>query len=267
MAESTELATADIELLAELDRMNDDGRSKPKTDGFKLPILKVSYDPEHRGKFHLNKDGVDYFADKVTLRVLLQSFTWSHRDFESATTICETIEVRNLFTEEPIDTKGTLRCGKPKSKDMDDETRKKWEHIKYTRILRGIVDIGDELKNEPCIMFQSGSANIRKFDEDYVRSGNLKGHYRDHKLELSSEQKKKGATTYFVVHFKPQWNEIQPMDQKTIQTLKILSEQVNNKNGYIREKYTQALKNESIDTTNIEALREVLDNEFDQPNA
>ena len=57
------------------------------------------------------------------------------------------------------------------------------------------------------------------------------------------------------------------MDQKTIQTLKILSEQVNNKNGYIREKYTQALKNESIDTTNIEALREVLDNEFDQPNA
>jgi len=263
---NTEISTVDLNELAELDRKYSDGRdsgSSGSKDGFSLPVLKVSYasspDP-HRGQMTVNHNGKDLFAKTVWFRPLVNTFKWQHFDFDTNQMMVETIEVRNLFEDEPIDTKGTLRCGKPPSKGMSDEQRNKWKHISYSRILRGLVDIGDE-KNIPCIMFLKGGNRDRIWDQ-YISKISRETHIRTHKVEISVERQKKGAIEYFTLNFSPDLSKVLPVDQPTIDTWKIMQNQIDEKNAIVREKYTKALKENNLDTASIDVLKNALNEEL-----
>lgn len=257
-----EIVAVDQELLAKLDAMNDDGRSSSNrsSDGVTTPILKISYNNGHAGHFHMNYQGQDYFSEKVSFRPLVQSFKWSHFDFDTKEMVVETIEVRNIFQEEPIDTKGTIRCGKPPSKNLDKEARDKWKHITFNRILRGVVDIG-ELTNIPCIMFLKG-ASRDVFESQYFDRLSGSQHMRDFKCELSTKQEKTGAVKYFVLVVDPKFDDQIPVDQPTVETIQVFTKQIEDKNKAIRDKYTETLKANNEDQTSIKALKDALDDEF-----
>ena len=256
-----EIMQVDTELLNKLDRINDDGSSSTKTqDGTSLPILKVDYSDGNEGKLSITIDGQEVRAETVWLRPLINSFKWSHYDFDQKEMMVETIEVRNIFQEEPIDSNGTLRCGKPRSKDMDQDTRQKWKHINFQRIIRGLVDIGEHT-NIPCIMFLKG-ASRDTIDEQYFKKLSGNNHMRDFKVAVSTKSEKRGSVKYFVVNFMPDLEHPIPVDQPTVETIQIMTNQIEEKNKAIREKYTQKLKDKNLDNTSIDALKDALEDEF-----
>lgn len=257
-----DIVAVDTELLNKLDAMNDDGKkSSAKTqDGTTLPILKVDYGEDNDGKLHININGEDHYSDTVWFRPLINSFKWSHYDFDKKEMMVETIEVRNIFQEEPIDTRGTLRCGKPPSKNLDEEGRAKWKHIVFNRIIRGLVDVGEHT-NIPCIMFLKG-ASRDTIEETYLSKLAGSHHMRDYKVAVSTKRAKRGSVNYWVVQFAPDFEQTIPVDQPTVETIQVMTSQIEERNKAVREKYTQKLKDKNLDNTSIDALKDALEDEF-----
>ena len=79
---------------------------------------------------------------------------------------------------------------------MDQDTRQKWKHINFQRIVRGLVDIGNHT-NIPCIMFLKG-ASRDTIDEQYLKKLGGNSHMRDFKVAVSTKSEKRGSVKYFV---------------------------------------------------------------------
>lgn len=232
-----------------------------------LPQLKVNYMDEAKnaagdtvelkpGLFTITtKDDVTLFAKNVKFRPLLQTYQYIDYDKEADAVVNRSI-LFNDFSEEAIDEKGTVRCGKPPSKVLKDdaELKKAWSHVNLYRSIDGLVSgTGTDIDGKPVTIenvlctFRGKGSNFSPFQDEYTKllpKGSL---LWDYDLTLSTTKHKqdpKSAVSYFVVHFEADFGKKLQFSVKEFETVKELAKRVEATNKEISGKYYKALESQ-----------------------
>ena len=274
----TELATIDAaeqrKLNALLGANQDTGGSETR-----LPLLKVNSKRKNaegkkipEGQFVLSGLEEDVFAESVMIRPLSQTFQWLHFDSETKKVANKTVIVPNFRTE-PIDMKGTLRCGKPPSKvlrDLDRTEQKKYEDIKCYRQIRCLVTYEGNtasgkkvsIENQPAIILLKGS-NFSPFEDEVVKRLPQGRNLYDFWVKVSAEEMENGSVVYWVMHFEPDLGTPVGLDKPTIDTMYHIADMIRNENDMVKSKYNEALRAQSASDGAIDAISTVLEDDFE----
>lgn len=247
-------------------------KEAPRSGGSndRLPQLKTNSkrkDPQGRkieeGAFFLSGVDEPLYTDTVTIRVLSQMFQWIHYDPEINKVANKTLLIPN-FRHEARDMKGTIRCGKPTSKELKELTKakqKQYEDIKCFRQLRVLVSYegvdadGNKgtVENEPAILLLKG-ANFNPFEDEFMKGIPRGANLYDYEAKVTAEELENGSVTYYVMHFAPQLDSALPLDQKTFDTMTKLAEMIVAENTMIDASYNKSLRDKSSDDDAIEAV-------------
>lgn len=279
---STNLPVAAADLSPEMMQLL--GTTAPASmESERLPQLKVNSkrkDKQNRkipqGAFFVS--GLDsqselVYAESVKLRVLSQLYQWLHYDTEQNKVVNKTLLIPS-FSHEARDMTGTVRCGKPTSKDLREMTKAqqaKYADIRCFRQLRGIVSYtgqtadGDEvtIENAPCILLLKGS-NFSPFEDDVVKTLPRGRNFYDYWCDVTAEERENGSVTYYVMRFSPNYAEPVTLDKQTVDTMLHMADLVRQENQKVEQAYDKALAREKGTQSAVDALqRPPLDADFD----
>lgn len=245
----------------------------------RLPILKINSkrrDAEGRkieeGKFMVTGMDETVYADTVSIRPLSHTFQWLHFDSEAKKLANKTIIVPN-FRIEPIDIKGTLRCGKPASKVMRElpkEDQKKYEDIKCYRQVRCLVTytgktadgVETTVTNMPAILMLKGS-NFGPFEDEFIKRLPQGRNIYDFWVNLTTTEHENGSVTYYVIHFEPDLGNPVPLDTPTMESMYVIADMISDENSQVKRKYNEALHNKNASDAALDAVGGYLDDDFD----
>lgn len=279
----TELAVInkaeELKLAALLGATEDTSSNSGAAEG-RLPILKINSRRKdengrklEQGLFVVTGTGEEpVYAEKVNIRVLSQMFQWIHFDSEEGKLVNKTLQIPN-FKHEARDIKGTVRCGKPPSKvlnEMPKAEQKKYTDIKCNRILRILVSYtgkdadGNEhtIENLPAIMFLKG-ANFNPFEDEVLKAIPRGTSLYDFNIEVSAEEMENGSVVYYVLHFKPELKNKLPLDQDTYDTMLVMAQMIQKDNEYVDSQYKKAMSRTEAEDDALEAL-DSLDADFEE---
>lgn len=245
----------------------------------RLPILKINSkrrDAEGRkieeGQFMVTGMDETVYADTVKIRPLSHTFQWLHFDSEAKKLANKTIIVPN-FRVEPIDMKGTLRCGKPASKvmrELSKEDQKKYEDIKCYRQVRCLVSYtgktadGDEatVENMPAILMLKGS-NFSPFEDQVIKRLPQGRNIYDFWVTLTTTEHENGSVVYYVIGFEPDIGNPVPLDTPTMESMYVIADMISGENAQVKQKHNEALYNRNASDAAIDAVGSYLDDDFD----
>ena len=235
----------------------------------RLPELKINYqrkDKEGRsikdkiGMFYVKGLEKEVYAEEVKIRVLSQVFQWIDFDEEEMKPRNRTIMIPR-FSMEPIDELGTIRCGKPTSKQMADwgkEEKAKFSTINLFRQLRGLVSYkgvtaeGEEvvIENQPMILMNK-RGNYMTFEDQVIKK--ISGRdFKDFWVTVKSIEQEMGSVVYYTFDYEPDLLNPVPLDDDTYQTMLRFAEMISSDNDRIKQKYNAALG--GIDAIDMEAM-------------
>ncbi|QBQ72560.1 hypothetical protein CRP3_gp11 [Roseobacter phage CRP-3] len=235
----------------------------------RLPELKINYqrkDKEGRsikdkiGMFYVKGLEKEVYAEEVKIRVLSQVFQWIDFDEEEMKPRNRTIMIPR-FSMEPIDELGTIRCGKPTSKQMADwgkEEKAKFSTINLFRQLRGLVSYkgvtaeGEEvvIENQPMILMNK-RGNYMTFEDQVIKK--ISGRdFKDFWVTVKSIEQEMGSVVYYTFDYEPDLLNPVPLDDNTYQTMLRFAEMISSDNDKIKQKYNAALG--GIDAIDMEAM-------------
>lgn len=241
----------------------------------RLSILKVNSkrrDDKGRkieeGKFVVTGLEEPVYADTVKIRPLSHTFQWMHFDSEAKKLVNKTIIVPN-FRVEPIDMKGTLRCGKPASKvfrELTKEDQKRYEDIKCYRQVRCLVTYtgktadGDEVtvENHPAVLMLKGS-NFGPFEDEVIKRLPQGRNLYDYWVNLTTSEHENGSVTYYVMHFEPEFGNPVPLDQTTMDSMYVIADMIATENATIKRKHQESMYNRNADDAAMGAVDSILD--------
>ena len=248
--------------------------SEQEATGNRLPILKVNYHEEDdegnklkKGAFALTLSSGHVYGEDVRVRVFADYMQYLDFDPNEQAVVNKTIIHR--AGDEPIDETGTLRCGKPTSKElreMDADAKLKYKDINCFRYLYSLVSISDatdsagnavEVKDEPCLLRVKG-ASFLAFTTDVIepcRSMKLK--FMQVASDLSTSRQKNGSLIYFTVNFKPDFSNQMEISTDDLQFMSKILDTVNAENKEVMRKYDAALYGKQADAEDAKALSEV----------
>ena len=236
----------------------------------RLPMLKISSDEDAQGRetkpgmFYVAGTGEDaVYAKTVKVRPLSQLFQWIQYDPEENKVANKTLMIPD-FKQEPRDMKGGLRCGKPVSKvlrELSKEEQNKYKDITCFRQVRALVSYegttvdGDKktIENLPVILMLKGS-NFNPFEDEYVKVLPRGKNLYDYWANVSTEKRRNGSVTYFVMHFEPDLSSPAVVDPDTYDTLLHIAEMVKNENTMINNAYQKSVREAQIDDDVLDAL-------------
>lgn len=238
----------------------------------RLPELKINYqrkDKEGRsikdkiGKFYVKGLEKEVYAEEVKIRVLSQVFQWIDFDEEEMKPRNRTIMIPR-FSMEPIDELGTIRCGKPTSKQMADwgkEEKAKFSTINLFRQLRGLVSYkgvtaeGEEvvIENQPMILMNK-RGNYMTFEDQVIKK--ISGRdFKDFWVTVKSIEQEMGSVVYYTFDYEPDLLNPVPLDDDTYQTMLRFAEMISSDNDKIKQKYNASLGGmDAIDMDAMNAL-------------
>lgn len=263
-----ELVTIDAAKQRELNALLGAGGDQPDMD--RLPILKVNSKRKdasgrkiEEGTFVLTGMDEPVYATTVSIRPLSHTFQWLQFDSEAMKLINKTVIVPNFRTD-PIDIKGTLRCGKPQSKilrEMSKEEQKKYADIKCYRQVRCLVTYtgktadGEEVtvENKPAILMLKGS-NFGPFEEEVIKRLPSGRNLYDYWVKLTTEEHENGSVVYYVIHFEPDFGNPVPLDQPTMESMYVIADMITAENADIKRKHNAALYDNQADDIALDAL-------------
>lgn len=226
-------------------------------DGNQLPIRTVTVELPGVGKV---------YGKQVKFRPFVQRYQYQHYDGEAPNDKGgkgKMIGVTKLiadFNEEPLDTNGGKRLGKPDGKAMKqltDEQKKKYKDIKCYRLLYGTISIADavdakgnkhEVENLPCIWRFSGTGFMGP-DKDGI-DPTLKALSKQKKNMFNYffvpelERKVNGDTVYYAIHWKVDTTQHVQLTPDDIELLKNFVETINAENEQIMKQHNAALRGE-----------------------
>jgi hypothetical protein len=235
----------------------------------RLPELKINYqrkDKEGRsikdkiGMFYVKGLEKEVYAEEVKIRVLSQVFQWIDFDEEEMKPRNRTIMIPR-FSMEPIDELGTIRCGKPTSKQMADwgkEEKAKFSTINLFRQLRGLVSYkgvtaeGEEvvIENQPMILMNK-RGNYMTFEDQVIKK--ISGRdFKDFWVTVKSIEQEMGSVVYYTFDYEPDLLNPVPLDDDTYQTMLRFAEMISSDNDRIKQKYNASLG--GIDSIDLEAM-------------
>ena len=237
-----------------------------------LPALKVNYNEEDangkelkKGLFFLDNVDVKVYAKNVKIRPLLQYFQWTQYNKAEKKTINRTRFIPD-FGQEARDEKGTVRCGKPTSKDIkaNPSLKDKFDDITCYRHIYALVSydgadadgVKHSVENVVCTIRLHG-ANFIPFQDEYVANMPKGSRIWDYEAKLGVTKEKNdpaSATSFYVIHFDTDFGSKLTFDAPTFATLKGLREKVDMLNNDIDSKYYAALSNKTSSDAAINAL-------------
>ena len=271
MSKNTQLSTISPEKEKELAMILGSNEDQTATKSDYLPEIKMNVEDEDdqgntlkKGLFFIK--GVEEeraFAETISIRPLAHHYQWLHWSATDNKMANKTILVTNWGTE-PIDERGTTRCGKPKGKDfrqLDPEEQKKYSEIKCFRQVRCLVDFdgktstGEAVKYEnlPCIILLKGS-NFSPFEDEFTKKLPKGSNIYDYKATVTTERRKQGSVVYFVMHFEPNTKTKLPLDDKTFETMQGMASMITRENKSIQGKYQRSLSDAQSDHMTIDAV-------------
>ena len=238
----------------------------------RLPELKINYQRKDKeGRSIKDKIGMYYvkglekevYAEEVKIRVLSQVFQWIDFDEEEMRPRNRTIMIPR-FSMEPIDELGTIRCGKPTSKQMLDwskEEKAKFSTINLFRQLRGLVSYtgvtadGEEvvIENQPMILMNK-RGNYMTFEDQVIKK--ISGRdFKDFWITAKSVEQEMGSVVYYTFDYEPDLLKPVPLDDDTYQTMLHFADLISSENDKIKQKYNASLGGmDSIDLDAMNAL-------------
>jgi hypothetical protein len=247
----------------------------------RLPELKINYqrkDKEGRsikdkiGMFYVKGLEKEVYAEEVKIRVLSQVFQWIDFDEEEMKPRNRTIMIPR-FSMEPIDELGTIRCGKPTSKQMADwgkEEKAKFSTINLFRQLRGLVSYngvtaeGEEvvIENQPMILMNK-RGNYMTFEDQVIKK--ISGRdFKDFWVTVKSIEQEMGSVVYYTFDYEPDLLNPVPLDDDTYQTMLRFAEMISSENDKIKQKYNASLGGmDAIDMEAMNALDADLEDDHD----
>jgi len=242
-----------------------------------LPQLRANYQDEieYDGKKYTDvKLGVlvvntpEYgpvFAKNVKFRPLLQNYQYIDYDKVAEKVVNRSI-LFNDFSDEARDEKGTIRCGKPPSKELKDNAplKKQWDHVQLYRSVDGLVSFkgntldGTEVEiNNLLVTYRGKCSNFTPFQEEYTKQMPKGSLLWDYELTLSTTRHKsdpKSIVYYYVVHFEADFSNKLPFTAQLFDTVKGLQARVDSTNKDINNKYYTALEANSTSSAAEKAI-------------
>lgn len=234
---------------------------KPKQEqGNRLPLLKINMqevddnDREiKKGLFVLSGAELEepLYASKVMIRVFCDKMQYSHFDPKEGKLVSKSII--HSMGDEAIDTVGSVRCGKPLSKEfhaMDTVKKEKFKDIKCFRLLfsqismEGVDANGKKVKliNHPAL-FRVAGASFMQFNKQVVEPCNkLKKHYSSVTSTLTSKRQKNGSLVYYTPDFSPELNTEKVLSEQDHEFLKNVLLTIQGENTMVKNQYDEALR-------------------------
>jgi len=249
-------------------------------DSDRLPILKVNTKRKNadgkkipEGEFVVSGAGIEeVYAQEVNIRPLSQTFQWLHFDPEEGKLVNKTIIVPNFRTE-PIDSRGTIRCGKPASKvlrQLEPAEQKRYVDIKCYRQVRCLVSYEGKtatgkkvtVENQPAILMLKGS-NFSPFEDEVVKRLPQGRNLYDFWVKITTTEHENGSVVYWVMHFEPDLGNPVPLDKPTMDTMYHIADMIKGENDSIIAKHKEAMAQSSVDDAALDAIDVSLEDEFE----
>lgn len=249
--------------------MSSGGASQETQQMDLLPLLKINYQEEDSAGNELKKGMLvvgsnpeeAVYAKDATFRVLGDFMQYLHWDAEKEEVVNRSIIHR--MGDEPIDERGTLRCGRPAGKDyhaLSDDQKKKYQGITCFRYLYGVVSMtGQSATGEaksidslPCLFRTKGSAFLN-FTNEVIKGCDAKGiTFQQVTSLLTTERHKKGSVTYFTPHFAPDFENIHEISEADVVVMKEILSTIKETNDQIRKKYDDAIRSKQSSSVSVE---------------
>ena len=240
-----------------------------------LPQFKVWTDddedddnaPRLKGKLYITGQEPLVYAkpNTVRFRALTHTFQWTDYDNDAKKTVNRT-RLISSFKEEARDEKGTLRCGKPPSKELRDNEalKKKFESVTTYRRLQGYVSYvgttadGKEVEvKDVLVSINAKGASFTAFDEQVIRNMPPKTMLWDFESSITLNKEKNGSVTYWVMQYEPDFANKLPMTVDVFNTVKELKANIDAFNKEVDTKYYDAISNRDRSESAIDALKTV----------
>lgn len=225
----------------------------------KIDFLKICHDGEDkqgreikRGLVSLSNQPEPIWASEAKIHVLAQYFQYREQD-ETGKVVNKSVLMPDFRKGEPIDMKGTLRCGKPTRKalnQMSEDDRRMWaSKVKTTRIIRGLISYSGEtadgekhtIENVPFQHYMKGMG-YNDFEKiiDTLPYGKK---FHEFVLNLKTEKRGKYYYTTFAIDF----NTPAVLSVDVAETAKVFQSMANQENTTIQRKYNEALTADDIE--------------------
>jgi hypothetical protein len=285
MNELTTINPADLAALAtELG-----AKSSAGNGGQRVPVLRINRAIEDaegrelpRGQMFLTGDNPVY-ATEVTFVPLSHHFQYSKYDSEAKKYTCWTRQIAD-WGDEPRDTKGTLRCGKPDSKTLNAlgrDERAKYKEVKLVRLVRGLVSYtgktidGEEvtIENQPCLLKLSGQNNFQSGDgkpyapfEEQFKKRIPKGFEMwNFAVTLTTKKNKNdtGDIMWYTFEYSFDATKPQPVTQTVYDSLLAVLEIVREENKKVDAAYMDAIRGKVDDLDTYTVLGDDLDDDLE----
>lgn len=270
-----ELAIVDPSLLAALaEELGSSAEDLQGGGGSFLPTFKVwSEDDEEdgprlKGKLYITgQEPLVYAkAGTVKFRALTQTFQYTQFDKDKNATVNRT-RLMSSFKDEARDEKGTLRCGKPPSKDLRDapkEVKERYADITTYRRLQGYVSYvgttaeGEEVEvKDVLVSISNKGASFNSFDDEVIKNMPPKTMLWDFESSITLTKEKNGSVTYWIMHYEPDFANKLPVTMPVFETLTELKNGIEAFNKEIDTKYYQAKEAGNVSDNAIDALKTV----------
>jgi len=219
----------------------------------KIDFLKICHDGEDkqgreikRGMVSLSNQPEPIWTDTAKIHVLAQYFQYREQD-ESGKVLNKSILMPDFRKGEPIDMKGTLRCGKPTRKalnQMSEDDKRMWaSKVKTTRIIRGLISYtghtadGEEMQvsNVPFQHYMKGLA-YNDF-EKIIDSLPYGKKFHEFIINVNTEKRGKYYYTVFSIDFATP----AILSSEVAETAKVFQEMAKQENSTIQRKYNEAM--------------------------
>lgn len=241
-----------------------------------LPMLKINYNEDNpetkkelkKGYFFLTGQDVTVYAKNVTIRPLLQHFQWaSWSKIEKKITNRTKLIVN--FGEEAIDELGTVKCGKPPSKEFKNNPAliEKWEHVKCARIIHALVSYTGEDEDgnkhevkDVLATLRLKGANFNPFKEEFIDALPKQSMIWDYSVNIGTTREKNdpsSAASYYVMHFDADFTKRLPVTREVFDAAKSAQARIAEFNSQVEVAYVKAVSNRSKGDEAIDALEDI----------
>jgi hypothetical protein len=214
-----------------------------------LPVgTYVVWSPEHE---------INVYSKTATIRPMMQRFHYAIYDSDENKWSNQSIKIRDLFSDEAIDEKGGVKCGKVSKRDLKNLSQADQDYQKKIRCYRTIYGLasmegvsakGDDitLTEISCIWKTSGS-NFMPLAEVFDQVIKQKKLMFNFAINLAKPRKEKnGANVYYVAVPTIDLSTEIPFTDGNMETLKTFNDIVSAENVEIESKWRNANKQHII---------------------
>lgn len=233
------------------------------------------------GCFFLKTDNPeDYvYGESMIIRPLSNAYQYTHMDFDKPSgeqCLNKTVQITD-WRQEPRDEKGTFRCGKPTSKEMEGwtkEERAKYKDIVCTRIIRCLASYqgkkanGEEVKveNHPAIIWHQKN-HYRDFEDQVMKKIPRNTNIFDYEVELVPNfGTGQAGNQYANFSFKPILKRLD-MTKEVFESLKVVKDVIDSANARIEKSFAAAVREREVDQAALDAMSDAAVEDYDGDSA